>query len=221
MNNNKKYPLRLADTSSISFFVNMYRDFISNIQNRGYKNFTQIKSDLSTVRGMFKNKEFSVFTVSSSLGLPTSMLNDVYTVDGYDNRLIGKTLIRTGKTENIFDIDNEDMSLRYLHVSNLNLCYRLYMLDNTHSFQIIENLLSYFRYIVLIGIVIFNIYLYLGNPYQNLLYELLWSGISLIAIPFSKWLPKKILYYIVNRNISFLFTTHKSQTKINEIKKPE
>jgi hypothetical protein len=42
---------------------------------------------------------------------------------------------------------------------------------------------------------------------------LLWSGISLIGIPLSRWLPKRILYFIINKNISDLFNDNGDSIK--------
>lgn len=120
--------------------------------------------------------------------------------------------------ENIFNIYYSTIQLSYFHILNLNLLFRLYILKSKYSSQIIDNLLFYLRIIVLAGIGTFNIYLY-SDIYSNfnqpwIFFDVLWSFISLIGIPLSKWLPKKILYYLINRNISAFFTPNKDHNKM-------
>ena len=225
LKNNQTVNFSQIDASYIPFFINAYKEFISSIEYKQHKNFLKrIKFDLNTIKNMLKSKEFSLFAFFSKSSLPILFFSfdKIYSIDGSSGKYFGETLIRGGKMKNIFNLYYSTIQLCYFHILNLNLLFRLHMMENKYSSQIIDNLLSYFRIIILVGIGIFNIYLYLDILYSNdplkiIFFNVLWSFISLIGIPLSRWLPKKILYYIINKRISAIFTANKDPTKMKHL----
>jgi hypothetical protein len=207
--NDKKEKLNInqLDRSYISFFINVYKDFVSSKKYKKSKGFfSKIKSDLGSVKYLISNKEFSLFAFFSRLGLPLFPFDKIYTYDGFDNRCLGKTLITVTKLSNIIYIDNSTSNVLpyYFHTLSLNILFDLYMIQNNYSLELIEDFLSYSRNLILSLILIFNIYLYLYlYIYQHGFTSsyLIWSFISVSIIPLSRWIPKQILYYIVTKNI--------------------
>jgi hypothetical protein len=158
---NQSISLTHLDKSYIPFFLTAYKGFISNIRYRRSKNIlNKIKSDLLFTKKMLKNKEFSIFTFLSTLNLPLISFNKIYTFDESDGNCLGKTLVERGNVVNINYNNYSNIQLWCFSALNLKLILRAFMLENEYSLQIPERLLSYFKNIISLGIVILNIYLF-------------------------------------------------------------
>lgn len=211
--NNKGENIELTqlDKYSLSYFITTYRNFIMKLNyNKRQDFFSRIKLNLITLKKALRKKELSIVTFLSMTKISIFSFDKISTFDKSNGSCLANTLIRGGKKYDIYNINTQDRQLFFLHTLCLQLIFNIENAKNENSFTIIENLLSYIRYIILFLIFIYNIYLYLDF---NIL-DLLWSGISMIVALISKWLPQKIFFYIINKNISTLFKTKRS-TKIN------
>jgi hypothetical protein len=220
---NETVSLNHLDKGYILFFLTAYKAFISNIRYRRSKNIlSKIKSDLLSANKMLKNKEFSIFTFLSTLNLPLVSFNKIYTFDESDGSCLGKTLVVGGNVVNINYNNYSDTQIWYVSALNLKLILKALMIENEYSLQIPERLLSYFRNIISLGIVILNIWLFflvkcdsffLVNCDPFLPWDFVWFGISIIGVPLSRWLFKGVFYYIIEKNISALFSTDRRASK--------
>ncbi len=62
LKNNQTVNFSQIDASNIPFFISAYKEFVSSIEFKQHKHFIKrIKFDLSSIRDILKNREFSVF----------------------------------------------------------------------------------------------------------------------------------------------------------------
>ena len=214
------------DTNSLSYFINTYRNYIMKVNyNKRQNFFRRIKLNLITIKKALRKKELSIFTFLSMTNISIFSFDKISTFDKSNGSCLANTWIRGGKKYDIYNINTQDKQLYFLHTLCLQLIFNIENAKNKNSFTIIENLLSYIRYIILFLIFIYNIYLYsdissyLHDPINIIKSDLLWSGISMIVALISRWLPQKIFFYFIDKNISTLFKTKRSTKKKQQLQK--
>ena len=221
-NKGKNIEFTQLDKDSLLYFINTYRNFIMKLNlnyNKNQNFFSRIKLNLITIKKALRKKELSIFTFLSMTNISIFSFDKISTIDKSNGSCLANTWIRGGKKYDIYNINTQDRQLYFLHTLCLRLIFNIENAKNKNSFTIIENLLSYIRYIILFLIFIYNIYLYsdissyLHDPINIIKSDILWSGISMIVALISKWLPQKIFFYIINKNISTLFKTKRSTKK--------
>lgn len=219
--NNKSENIEFTqlDKHSLSYFLNTYRNFITKINKNKHQNFfSRIKLNLITIKKALRKKELSIFTFLSMTNISIFSFDKISTFDKSNGSCLANTWIRGGKKYDVYNINTQDRQLYFLHSLCLRLVFDIENTKNKNSFAIIENLLSYIRYIILFVIFIYNIYLYsdiyshVNEPIKIVTSELFWSGISIIGALVSKWLPQKLFFYIIKKNISTFFKTTRSTT---------
>jgi hypothetical protein len=208
---NERVSLNRLDKGYVPFFIDAYRDFISKIPSKRSKNFLgKIKIDLLSIKKLLAKRQLSIFTFLSILKIPDLFVTKIYiyTFDGSDGSCLAQTTIEGGKIKNIFNSYCSNRQLWYLGALNLNFILTSYRLEKEYSLQIIERALCYFRKTIYLGIIILNTYVfYLANKEEFAPLNFSLFGISIIGIPFSRWLFKEGFYYIIERNISALLGT--------------
>lgn len=217
--NNKEQNIEFTqlDKDSLLYFIDTYRNFIIKLNyNKNQNFFSRIKLNLIIIKKALRKKELSISTFLSITNISIFSFDKISTIDKTNGSCLANTLIRGGKKYDIYNINTQDRQLYFLHTLCLRLIFNIENAKNKNSFTIIENLISYIRYIILFLIFIYNIYLYsdissyLDDPINIIKSDLVWSGISMIVALISKWLPKKIFFYITTKNISTLFKTKRS-----------
>ena len=196
----------------ISFFIQTYSVFVASNKNKTAKDFfrkTRFRF-LNIIKNMIKYKEFSLFTFSAKSDLPDLFFDKIRTIDKSNSSIFAETRIKGGKMENVFYTNKKNIQLFYLHTISVNMIFNLYKLEKQYLFDIFNNFSSIIKYIVYFAFFLVNVYVYLktSNPPWDYIVTL----VSIIGAPITNLLVRKLIFYIIKKNIySFLRDSKKQK----------
>jgi hypothetical protein len=199
---------------SLDMFLEQYERFVNNyntIDNNKQPKISLKKNLLKFMKlnvKLFRNKFILKFFVNPGY------VFDVYTINGYDNKHISRTVIHSTDRLNIINLEFID-NFYLLDFHNKNMLLINHVIQNnislvskliSFSFRIIIN---FIRFWILLGGLIFNIYVnfthiniihYIIN---NCNYSMIFTNILISTIPVLLWFaaPKIIRYLIFKKKI--------------------
>lgn len=202
-----------VNKSFISFFIKSYNEFVSSGKYTTSKGFFKLRQlNLGLIQNMIKNKEFSIFAFSAKSDLPDLFFDRICTFDGSNGILFAETRISGGKMENIFYTNRQNIHLCYFHILNVKMILNIYLSEKQQLLEIFNTFLSIIKYAIYLIFAIGNIYniIYnIMNP-QTLIWDIIWAivGIivSVIGAPLTNFLIKKLINYIIRKNIYSFFS---------------